>query len=249
MAKKRKENFLSSNYGIALFVVLAFIIGYLFARVQMLEKTNSSSYPTTVTLTPRVQETPLTEIAKKVGVDIEKFKSCLSSNRYRDKVQSQFKEGSQAGIRGTPGNVLYDMKTDRTKLVNGAVPYTVLKQALEDLRQGRKGEDEVEIKIKKPVYGKDHWRGSKNARFVLVEYSDFECPFCKRFHPTAQQLLDEYKGEIAWVYRHFPLTSLHAKAQKAAEASECVYEQRGDSAFWKFADLLFDAMPNVDVNS
>ncbi len=85
----------------------------------------------------------------------------------------------------------------------------------------------------------DHVRGDKNAKLVLLEYSDLECPFCKSFHPTAQKIINEYKGKVKWVYRHYPL-SFHANAQKEAEASECVWEQGGDTAFWKFVDAIYE---------
>lgn len=85
----------------------------------------------------------------------------------------------------------------------------------------------------------DHIRGDKDAEVFVIEYSDFECPFCQRHHPVMQQLLDQNKGEVAWVYRHFPL-SFHANAQKEAEATECANELGGNDAFWKYADLIFE---------
>lgn len=87
----------------------------------------------------------------------------------------------------------------------------------------------------------DHIRGSVNADVVLIEYSDFECPFCASFHPTAQQAMDEYGNRIAWVYRHFPLDSIHPKARPAANAAECIAELAGKDAFWRFADEVFGA--------
>ncbi|MBI2484613.1 DsbA family protein [Candidatus Uhrbacteria bacterium] len=78
----------------------------------------------------------------------------------------------------------------------------------------------------------------KKAKVVLVEYSDYECPFCGRHHPTMQKIVDTYGEDVAWVYRHFPL-SFHPEAQPAALAAECVGEQGGDAAFWKFTDVMF----------
>jgi protein-disulfide isomerase len=85
----------------------------------------------------------------------------------------------------------------------------------------------------------DHVRGSKDVSVFLIEYSDYECPFCSKFHSTAQQLVDEYEGKVAWVYRHFPLDQLHKNARSAAEASECVADLGGEEAFWKFTDALY----------
>lgn len=89
------------------------------------------------------------------------------------------------------------------------------------------------------VTDEDHIRGNRNAKVFLVEYSDFECPFCARFHPTMEQVIEEYGDDVGWEYRHYPL-SFHPNAQAAAEASECVAAQLGDEGFWTFGDELFD---------
>jgi len=97
-----------------------------------------------------------------------------------------------------------------------------------------------QAKAVEKVSDKDRVRGSRDAQVFIIEYSDLECPFCKQFHPTVQQIVDEYKGNVAWVYRHFPLDSLHPKADKEAEAAECAFEQGGEAGFWKFIDKIFE---------
>ncbi len=96
--------------------------------------------------------------------------------------------------------------------------------------------------VVQPVTEDDHIKGNPNAAIMLVEYSDYDCPFCKNFHETMNRIMDEYgtDGRVAWVYRHFPLTQLHPNAIKIAEASECVAELGGNDAFWTFSDLIFD---------
>lgn len=98
------------------------------------------------------------------------------------------------------------------------------------------------------VTSRDHVRGNASAPVKIVEYSDTECPFCKRFHETMKQVMEEYgaSGKVAWVYRHFPLDALHSKADKEAEALECANEQGGDEAFWRYTDRLFTVTPSND---
>lgn len=92
---------------------------------------------------------------------------------------------------------------------------------------------------------RDHIRGNPAAPVTLVEYSDFECPFCKRFHATAKKLVDESKGRVKWVYRYFPLDQLHpVKARKEAAAAECAAELGGNDTFWKFADRFYELTPS-----
>ncbi len=87
---------------------------------------------------------------------------------------------------------------------------------------------------------KDHIYGNPDAPISLVEYSDFECPFCKRFHPTTRRLVDSSHGRINLVYRHFPLGFHDPGASKEAEASECVADIAGNDAFWKYIDALYE---------
>ncbi len=81
--------------------------------------------------------------------------------------------------------------------------------------------------------------GNANAKVTIVEFSDFQCPFCKRYFDDAgKQVQEKYinTGKAKLAYRHYPLTTIHPNAQKAAEASECANEQ---GKFWEYHDLLF----------
>lgn len=88
-------------------------------------------------------------------------------------------------------------------------------------------------------YDGKHIRGNKDAEVYLIEYSDLQCPYCSVFHETAKQVVEEYDGRVAWVYKHFPLDSIHPDARPAALGSECVASLGGDEAFWSFVDEVF----------
>ena len=93
-------------------------------------------------------------------------------------------------------------------------------------------------------FSQDHIRGNIDASVKIVEFSDMECPFCKKFHETMKQAMAEYGDDIAWIYRHFPIEQLHSKAKKSAEASECAGELGGNNAFWKYLDKYFEITPS-----
>jgi predicted DsbA family dithiol-disulfide isomerase len=94
----------------------------------------------------------------------------------------------------------------------------------------------------------DHIIGNPNAPVVVVEYSDTECPFCKMFHGTMHKLTDQYatSGNMAWVYRHFPLETLHAYAKNEAAATECVALLGGNDKFWVFTDSIYETTTSND---
>jgi len=99
-----------------------------------------------------------------------------------------------------------------------------------------------------PVTSSDHIVGSPDAKVIIVEYSDTECPFCKAFHSTLGQIMDAYKGQsIAWVYRQFPIAQLHTRAPKEAEATECAAEQGGNTAFWSYLNKVFATTGSNDT--
>ncbi len=98
----------------------------------------------------------------------------------------------------------------------------------------------------RPVTADDHILGNPNADVVIVEYSDTECPYCKQFQSTMQRVMNEYgpTGQVAWVYRQFPIKELHSKAPNEAEATECVNELGGPAKFWSFLNLIYSQTPS-----
>lgn len=91
--------------------------------------------------------------------------------------------------------------------------------------------------------------GNPDAPVVIVEFADFQCPFCKRLYEDAEaKVISKYvkTGKAKWVYRDFPLSSIHAVAQKAAEASECADEQ---GEFWPYHDMLYDKQSDLSLDN
>jgi len=88
--------------------------------------------------------------------------------------------------------------------------------------------------------------GPVDARVTIVEFSDFQCPFCQRAHPVINQILARYKEDIRFIYRDFPVASIHPDAQRAAEAGGCAHEQ---GKFWKLHDLLFQNQDDLSEKS
>jgi protein-disulfide isomerase len=95
-------------------------------------------------------------------------------------------------------------------------------------------------KVRPVASARDHIYGDLNAPISLIEYSDIECPYCKRFHPTAKKIVDNSGGKVNWVYRHFPLGFHNPLAQQEAEATECAALLGGNEAFWRYTDLLYE---------
>jgi len=168
----------------------------------------------------------------------EDFSQCLDSGKYTSVVQQDFALGAQLGVNGTPATFIDGY------LVSGALPYEALKQVVDarlagqepnfDFMQDQEGNV---ARVDLPEFSDAIWLGNENAAITVVEFSDFECPYCNRFLPSVKQLVAEYGDQIKFTYRHFPL-SFHPNAQKAAEAFECAKEQDAELA-WAMHDELF----------
>jgi NhaA family Na+:H+ antiporter len=99
--------------------------------------------------------------------------------------------------------------------------------------------------LKPPVTEHDHTYGPAAAPVTLVEYGDYQCPHCRQVQPIIRGLRERFGDRLRYVFRHFPLTTLHPRAQKAAEAAEAAAAQ---GKFWEMHDLLYDHQDGVDDN-
>ncbi|XKT74870.1 MAG: DsbA family protein [Patescibacteria group bacterium UBA2103] len=124
-------------------------------------------------------------------------------------------------------------------LIAGAVFYS------SNAPSAPQNQQEADVTVALPVTEDDHILGSPNAKITIIEYSDIDCPFCKNFHETMKQIIDEYgpSGDVAWVYRHFPLTSIHPNAARHALAAECAAEVGGNESFWSIIDVMLENAP------
>ena len=95
----------------------------------------------------------------------------------------------------------------------------------------------VKIDQKKLTFGAAHVLGEENAPVTIVEFSDFQCPACRLAVTTLDELMAKHEGKIRFIYRHFPLTSIHKNSLAASIASETAAEQ---GKFWEYSKALFD---------
>ncbi len=136
------------------------------------------------------------------------------------------------------GAVVYNGKT-----AGVIVPTDGAAQAAATADEADNGPDQM-----RPVDGSDFIIGNPNAKVKIVTFSDLECPFCKRFHFTMKEVMQQYgpSGDVAWVFRHFPLDSLHSQARPESIAAECAGRLGGNEAFWKYLDAVFEETPSND---
>lgn len=177
------------------------------------------------------------KVAKGIGVDLKQFDSCVSEEKYKDKVAADYTLGIDLEVGGTPSTFV-----NGVGLEGGAGAR--LEDAIDKALAGTLGEG-ADIS----VGPQDHVQGNREALVTIVEFSDLQCPFCRSFHPLVQEALAKYGDKVRWVYKHFPLTNIHPQAVPAALASECIAEQKGDEGFWKFIDEVFKNQEKLNASS
>lgn len=224
-------------------IIASFFVGMLFDKVSYLQSgNNTNSAPSTTGQTGQAAptqgdaKTAFVSYAKQVGMDTNKFEACLTSGKYKQNVANDQADGTKVSVNGTPSFFINGIG------LVGALPYDMFKTVLDHELSGSQDPIPSSIPVQPKVSvtnGHLPTLGNKNAAVTLVEFSDFQCPFCGQFYTqTEAQLRKDYvdSGKVQFVYRQFPLTQIHPNAEGAAEASECANEQ---GKFWQYHDLLF----------
>lgn len=227
---------------VLLLIVASFYVGRLSAQVSALKGgTTAGSDKAAISPTPeesKITVPKLKAMAKGSGVDAGKFNKCLDDGVMTEKVKAQTTEGQGFGVSGTPSFLVNGV------LLVGALPQAEFEKVI-DAELGNGSGDKVKLssgealeRVAKVPYGVGYVKGSKDAKIKIMEYTDFECPYCNRAFPTIEALLSKYGDKISLEYRSFPLP-FHADAQKAAEAALCAGEQ---GKFWELHDRIFTVM-------
>lgn len=160
-------------------------------------------------------------------------------------IDANVKDAEAVGVTGTPAFFI------NGKLLGGAFPYESFKEVIDKELEGKGSAKAADYSKtlqdaaasggfdpvpKKLEIGNASVKGKVGAPVTIVEYSDFQCPFCERAFPTIEKVLAEYKDKVVLAYKHYPLYSIHPRAEITAMAAECAKDQ---GKFWEFHDQLF----------
>ena len=198
--------------------------------------------------------------AQQLGLDMTKFKAALDSGKFKGQIEKEQKLYTSRGARGTPGFFINGRLVSGAQPFDNfkAVIDQELKRADAELAKGTKPSElyakliaggatapaaapaqQREAAPAKPVFVEipagAPSKGSTDAKVTIVEFTDFQCPFCSRVNPTMKQIEDTYGKDVRVVFRHLPLP-FHKDAKPAAEASMAAHEQ---GKFWEMHDKLF----------
>lgn len=234
MAEQKKTVNLTIPILVVLLMIASGVIGAMWMKMKGTEKGAVSQ------TNPAVKTTSFTEFAKKINLDIKKFESCLNSGKFTQAIKDDLALGQSVGVNGTPSFFI------DSYLLVGAQPYEVIKQAIEARLAGKpvavptqEGETPVILKadqMAKILENPAGEKGSQDAKVTIVEFSDFQCPYCGRYiTETYPQILQNYGDKIRYLFHDYPLP-FHNNAQKAAEAARCAGDQ---GKYWEMHDLLF----------
>jgi protein-disulfide isomerase len=178
-------------------------------------------------------------LSEQVGVSKDKLTECIAStdkDALSKKLQTSV-ENAMKGVpqdqRGTPYAVIVGSNGIKAE-VRGADSYENVKKLVDEVIAGTVTEKYTgEVTLTEEG---DHLMGNVDAQVKIIEYSDYECPYCKSFQPTLEKIVTESNGTVSWVYRHWPI---HSGSFEKLVAAECVAKIKGTDAFYKYSDLLF----------
>ncbi|NNC39203.1 MAG: thioredoxin domain-containing protein [Acidimicrobiia bacterium] len=207
----------------------------------------------------------LAGIAQEVGADLDAYQTCMDSGRPVPIIDQRVAQGRELGFGGTPSFQIVDNRTEEVFEVVGAQPVETFVAAIESVISGEAqvATDPPEDKPDLPLWASedglapdpdrpgynlagDAYQGNPEAELVVIEISDFQCPFCQRHTLETQPALNEQyvdTGQVMWVFKHMPLP-FHPQALAAATAAECAGDQQ---AFWGMHDLLFERVDDWAV--
>ncbi|MCJ7738375.1 MAG: DsbA family protein, partial [Anaerolineae bacterium] len=185
-----------------------------------------------------------TRYARELGIDETSFEECLASGATRVSIQADAAEGSSRGVRGTPTVFI------NGQALVGAQPYATIARAIDAALAGDEAlaselpepaEPALELTPASIIPPDDALRlGDPAAQITVVEFSDYQCPYCaSHFRDILPLILTEYvdSGRVQYIFKDFPLTSIHPQAPKAHEAARCAGDQ---DAYWDMHDRIFD---------
>ena len=193
-------------------------------------------------------------LAKSVGLDEGDFSKCLEDNKHKDEVSKDLSDSGTYGAQATPtffvGKSSGDGNISAQSIV-GARDYNTFKQVIDSwLSEGKAKEIKVgeEIAVESTLsevsIDDDAVKGDSNAPVTIIEFSDYECPFCQRHFQTVYSALrEEYvdTGKVKYVFRDLPLSSHDPVATDAAIAANCARELGGDEKYYEYHDAYFTA--------
>lgn len=179
--------------------------------------------------------------AKEAGIRSKTFEQCIANPEIEARINEEIAEAGRIGGQGTPFNVI-QTPDDLLIAVPGAYPYEAFADIIDRALAGELTEEEkasaISIDDIRPFdANRDYFKGPADAEITIYEWSDYECPYCARVHPSLQQVVDTYPN-VNWVYRNLPL-SFHPQAMPAAKAALCIGQEKGNDAFWQFTDKVF----------
>lgn len=184
-------------------------------------------------------------------IEAEAEKRGLSTDKLLEQeVDSKVAEPSEGEVEGYYLAVKNEIEKPLREVkpqLQKAVKLLKIQQARQDYADSLRAKAEVVVLLQPPKvevsYNPARVRGDAKAPVTIVEFSDFQCPYCKRAQATLQDLLTKYNGRVKLSFMDFPMRTLHPHAQIAAEAARCAGEQ---GKFWEYHDALFADQSKLD---